>query len=62
MYEVMKMLVRNNYRRMIYPEHPRGLAVDEKLGRGYGSYAAMAYNIGHCRAMMQVALRQVRGL
>jgi mannonate dehydratase len=62
MFEVMKLLVKNNYKRLIFPEHPRGLAVDKLLPKGTNPTAAWAYNIGHCRAMLQIALRQVRGL
>jgi len=62
MYEVMKLLVKNNYKRLIFPEHPRGLAIDQKLPKGTNPNAAWAYNIGHCRAMLQIALREVRGL
>ena len=62
MFEVMKLLVKNNYKRLIFPEHPRGLAVDKLLPKAYGNYAAWAYNVGHCKAMLQIALRQLRGL
>jgi mannonate dehydratase len=62
MYAVMKLLVKNNYKRLIFPEHPRGLAVDKLLPKAYGAYAAWAYNVGHCKAMLQIALREVRGL
>jgi mannonate dehydratase len=34
MYEVMKLLVRNRYKRLIFPEHPRGLAIDKLLPKG----------------------------
>jgi len=62
MFEVMKLLVRNNYKRLIFPEHPRGLAVDKLLPKGTNPNSAWAYNVGHCRAMLQIALRQLRGL
>jgi len=62
MYEVMKLLVRNNYKRLIFPEHPRGLAVDKLLPKGTNPTAAWAYNIGHCRAMLQIALRELKGM
>jgi mannonate dehydratase len=62
MFEIMKLLVRNNYKRLIFPEHPRGLAVDKLLPKGTNPNSAWAYNVGHCRAMLQIALRQVRGL
>jgi mannonate dehydratase len=62
MYEVMKMLVKNNYKRLVFPEHPRGLALDKLLPKGTNPTAAWAYNIGHCRAMLQIALREVKGL
>ena len=62
MFEVMKLLVKNNYKRLIMPEHPRGLAVDKVLGREYGQYVGWTYDVAYCKAMLQVALRQVRGL
>jgi mannonate dehydratase len=62
MYEVMKLLVRNNYKRLIFPEHPRGLAIDKLLPKGTNPTAAWAYNIGHCRAMLQIALRELKGM
>ncbi len=62
MFEVMKLLVRNNYKRLIFPEHPRGLAVDKLLPKGTNPNSAWAYNVGYCRAMLQIALRQLRGL
>ena len=62
MFEVMKLLVKNNYKRLIFPEHPRGLAIDKLLPKGTNPTASWAYNIGHCKAMLQIALRQVRGL
>jgi mannonate dehydratase len=62
MFEVMKLLVRNKYKRLIFPEHPRGLAIDKLLPKGANPTAAWAYNIGHCRAMLQIALRELRGM
>jgi mannonate dehydratase len=62
MYEVMKLLVQNNYKRMIMPEHPRGLDADRTLGNGWGQYVGWTYDVAYCRAMLQIALRQVRGL
>jgi D-mannonate dehydratase len=62
MFEVMKLLVKNNYKRLIMPEHPRGLAVDKVLGRESGQYVGWTYDVAYCKAMLQVALRQVRGL
>ncbi len=62
MYEVMKLLVKNNYKRLVFPEHPRGLAIDKLLPKGTNPTAAWAYNVGHCKAMLQIALREVRGL
>jgi mannonate dehydratase len=63
MFEVMKLLVKNNYKRLIFPEHPRGLDIDKLLPKGVGTTTAgWAYDVGHCKAMLQIALRQVRGL
>jgi mannonate dehydratase len=61
MFAVMKELVKNKYRRLIYPEHPRRLDYDAERGRiggypGGGSYAAFAFNVGYARAMMQAAM------
>jgi mannonate dehydratase len=61
MFAVMKELVKNKYRREIYPEHPRRLDYDAERGRiggypGGGGYAAYAYNVGYARAMLQAAM------
>ncbi len=63
MFEVMKLLVKNNYKRLIFPEHPRSLDTDKALPKGFGTTSSgWAYDVGHCKAMLQIALRQVRGL
>ena len=51
MFEVMKLLVKNNYKRLIFPEHPRTVDVDKLLPRGTNPNSALAYRVGHCRAM-----------
>jgi mannonate dehydratase len=61
MFAVMKELVKNKYRYQIYPEHPRRLDYDAEQGRiagypGGGGYAAIAYNVGYTRAMLQAAM------
>jgi mannonate dehydratase len=61
MFAVMKELVKNKYRHEIYPEHPRRLDYDAERGRiggypGGGAYAAIAYNVGYARAMLQAAM------
>ncbi len=61
MFAVMKELVKIKYTRQIYPEHPRRLDYDVEHGRivgypGGGSYAAIAYNVGYARAMLQAAM------
>jgi mannonate dehydratase len=61
MFAVMKELVKNKYRHEIYPEHPRRLDYDAEHGRiggypGGGAYAAIAYNVGYARAMLQAAM------
>jgi mannonate dehydratase len=64
MFAVMKELVRQKYPRQIYPEHPRALDYDRDRADfhpyypGGGGYAAMAYNVGYTRAMLQAALAQ----
>ena len=44
-----------------FPEHPRRLDYDAERGRiggypGGGAYAAIAYNVGYARAMLQAAM------
>jgi mannonate dehydratase len=67
MFGVMRELVRLKYPRMMYPEHPRAMDVDQgeaaETSRefkstypGGGSYACYAFNVGYARAMMQAAL------
>jgi mannonate dehydratase len=62
MFLVMKELVRQNYPRLIYPEHPRALDYDRQqpgfrpMYPGGGGYAALAFNVGYTRAMLQAAL------
>jgi mannonate dehydratase len=61
MYAIMKELVRQNYPRLVYPEHPRAIDYDrERTGfnpyyPGGGGYAAYAYNVGYTKAMLQAA-------
>jgi mannonate dehydratase len=63
MFEVMKLLVKNNYKHTIFPEHPRGLDTDKLLPKeAQTTNSGWAYDVGHCRAMLQIALRQVRGM
>jgi len=62
MFEVMRLLVKNNYKRTIMPEHPRGLDADKALPKGWGEYVGWTYDVAHCKAMLQIALRQVRGI
>ncbi len=61
MFAVMKELVKNKYTHQIYPEHPRRLDYDAERGRiggypGGGAYAAIAFNVGYARAMLQAAM------
>ena len=62
MFAVMKELIRQKYSRLVYPEHPRAIDYDrERLGfkpyyPGGGGYAALAFNVGFTRAMIQAAL------
>ncbi|MCW5979943.1 MAG: mannonate dehydratase [Bryobacteraceae bacterium] len=61
MFAVMKELVKQKYTRQIYPEHPRRLDYDTQcmqLGGypGGGGYAAISYNVGYTRAMLQAAM------
>ena len=62
LFGVMRELVRQKYRRAIYPEHPRALDVDRERGGirnqypGGGGFAGEIYNVGYARAMLQGAL------
>ena len=62
MFAVMKELVRQKYPRLIFPEHPRALAVDRRGDPfwshypGGGGYTGYAFNVGYTRAMLQAAL------
>jgi mannonate dehydratase len=65
MFGVMRVLVRNNYNGIIYPEHPRALDADRDRygpgGRipgypGGGGYTGIAYSVAYTRAMLQAAL------
>jgi mannonate dehydratase len=61
MFAVMKELVKNKYSHLIYPEHQRRLDYDVEHGRlggypGGGGYAAIAFNVGYARAMLQAAM------
>jgi mannonate dehydratase len=62
MFAVMKELVRQKYSRLIYPEHPRAIDYDRERSDfkpyypGGGGYAALAFNVGYTRAMLQAAL------
>ncbi|MDB5733985.1 MAG: hypothetical protein JWN16_622 [Alphaproteobacteria bacterium] len=58
MLAVMKELIRNKYRRLIMPEHPRTMENDK--GQDNGGYTGWVYNVGYARAMMQAALLEVR--
>jgi mannonate dehydratase len=58
MLAVMKELIRNNYRRLIMPEHPRAMENDK--GQKNGGYTGWVYNVGYARAMMQAALMELR--
>lgn len=62
MFAVMKELVRQQYPRLVYPEHPRRLDADrnqpgfKSYYPGGGGYAGFAYNVGYARAMLQAAM------
>jgi mannonate dehydratase len=55
---VMKELIKNNYKRLIMPEHPRSMENDKDQKNG--GYTGWVYNVGYARAMMQVALMELR--
>lgn len=61
MFAVMKELVRQKYPRGLYPEHPRAIDIDRKVGipnqyPGGGGFAGEVYNVGYTKAMLQAAL------
>jgi mannonate dehydratase len=61
MFAIMRELVKNRYSHLIYPEHPRRLDYDAERGPipgypGAGGYAAIAFNVGYARAMLQAAM------
>ncbi len=61
MFAVMQELVRQKYPRGLYPEHPRAIDIDRKLGIGNqypggGGTVAQIYNVAYAKAMLQAAL------
>ncbi len=62
MFAVIPEFIKQKDKRLIYPEHPRGIDYDrERQGfrpqyPGGGGYAAFAHNVGYARAMLQAAL------
>ena len=65
MFGFMRELIRKDYTRAVYPEHPRALDYDRQHNHGItglyadvggGGYGGMIYNIAYARAMMQAAL------
>jgi mannonate dehydratase len=62
MFAVMKELVKNKYKQLIHPEHPRALDYDtqqpgfEAQYPGGGGYAGWAFNVAYTRALLQAAL------
>ena len=65
MFAVMQELVRLNYARGLYPEHPRAIDYDRERENGIvGSYANVGgggfggeiYNVGYTKAMLQAVL------
>ncbi len=57
MFAVMRELVRHNYPRLVYPEHPPRLDADRENGfpGTGGPYSGYAYTVGYTRAMLQAA-------
>jgi mannonate dehydratase len=62
LFGVMRELVKHQYPRGIYPEHPRLIDMDREYGKfqnqypGGGGFAGETYNVGYARAMLQAAL------
>ena len=65
MFAVMSELVRQKYRRLIYPEHHPVNDADTEVpfdGISATTYTGFAYTVGYARAMMQAAIStQVQG-
>ncbi|HEX3756415.1 MAG TPA: mannonate dehydratase, partial [Rhizomicrobium sp.] len=59
MFAVMREIVRVKYKRLVMPEHPRGL--DNDKGQHNGGYTGWVLNVGYARAMLQTALMQEQG-
>jgi mannonate dehydratase len=63
MFAIMKELVRQKHPRLVYPEHPRGLDVDQETANlksaypGGGGYTGFVYNVAYTKAMLQAALK-----
>ncbi|MEZ5403062.1 MAG: mannonate dehydratase [Bryobacteraceae bacterium] len=61
MFAVMTELVRQKYSRGLYPEHPRAIDIDRRVGirnqyPGGGGDVAQIYNVAYAKAMLQAAL------
>ena len=62
MFAVMKELVKQKYKHLIHPEHPRALDYDTQQPGfqaqypGGGGYAGWAFNVAYTRALLQAAL------
>lgn len=62
MFAVMKELVKQKYKHLVHPEHPRALDYDtqqpgfEAQYPGGGGYAGWAFNVAYTRALLQAAL------
>lgn len=62
MFAVMKELVRNKYKHLVHPEHPRALDYDTQQPGfraqypGGGGYTGWAFNVAYTRALLQAAL------
>jgi mannonate dehydratase len=62
MFAVMKELVKNKYKNLVHPEHPRALDYDTQQPGfvaqypGGGGYAGWAFNVAYTRALLQAAL------
>jgi mannonate dehydratase len=61
MFAVMKELVRQKYPRGLYPEHPRAIDIDRRIGiqnmyPGGGGTVSQIYNVAYTKAMLQAAL------
>jgi mannonate dehydratase len=56
MRDVMRQLVRHDYKRLILPEHPNRIEADRNRPKDGGPSAGWIYNTAYARGLLQLAL------